>query len=248
MKSTSEVDQGAAFKAGAQRIVDLPQNDWLPTFIEDENHNQANYNPKMFWLIDFNRARYPDHQFSCYASGTASSVIPKFIENKIKGYCSFLYSNDETHDLKYMITDQASYIFRHPVENIKINTEQNIRRGFKRYTDDKLIRGVNSATFLISDIGSEWASDVAIHRTVHHFSLIWIIWITEKLIRYISIVFPWKKAERSRCSKNPGKIVVVLECTSSENLFKSSALIKKLWNTVPSVSAAISSSWREFHC
>ena len=58
---------------------------------------------------------------------------PILFEQQIKGYCSFLYSTSNTpNELEYMIIDKASLTASIILlnENIKINTEQNIRRGF----------------------------------------------------------------------------------------------------------------------
>src|SRR5690606_30959998 len=87
--------------------------------------------------------------FTRYSEDFSLLRAPIFYEHEVKGYCSFVYpGEEEPNDLDYMIIEKAGLTSAILLlnENIKINTEQNIKRSFlndileNRLTEEELYK------------------------------------------------------------------------------------------------------------
>ena len=208
-------------KQGIQKVVDiLYETTGLTTFIENENHQilvQAGHLDKP---LDLQKFISKHTTFTRYSDELSLLRTPIFYEQQIKGYCSFLYTGqDEPNDLDYMIIEKAgltsSIILLN--ENIKINTEQNIKRSFlndileRRLTEDEMYKisyylGFNSSS-------SYWmlTLDRNVKETENE------IVFNEELIRHINL-FLNERNINSIVSHKLDKIIVLIEYPTFENL------------------------------
>ena len=208
-------------KQGIQKVVDiLYETTGLTTFIEDENHQilvQAGHLDKP---LDLKKFISKQTTFKRYSDELSLLRTPIFYEQQIKGYCSFLYTGqDEPNDLDYMIIEKAgltsSIILLN--ENIKINTEQNIKRSFlndileRRLTEDEMYKisyylGFNSST-------TYWmlTLDRNVKETENE------IVFNEELIRHINL-FLNERNINSIVSHKLDKIIVLIEYPTFEDL------------------------------
>jgi purine catabolism regulator len=208
-------------KQGIQKVVDiLYETTGLTTFIEDENHQilvQAGHLDKP---LDLQKFISKQTTFKRYSDELSLLRTPIFYEQQIKGYCSFLYTGqDEPNDLDYMIIEKAgltsSIILLN--ENIKINTEQNIKRSFlndileRRLTEDEMYKisyylGFNSSS-------AYWM--LTLDRNMKEAE--YEIAFNEELIRYINL-FLNERNINSIVSQKLDKIIILIEYTTFEDL------------------------------
>ena len=116
------------------------------------------------------------------------------MNNKLKGIVQFSIQNDrKPNDLEYMIIDQASLTASIILlnENIKINTEQNIRRDFLSDVLDGTIEKeklFKIAYYLdFSPTGSYWM--LTMEKDVHKSEINQEMEVNEELVRHINLFF-----------------------------------------------------------
>jgi len=208
-------------KQGIQKVVDiLHETTGLTTFIEDENHQilvQAGHLDKP---LDLQKFISKQTTFKRYSDELSLLRTPIFYEQQIKGYCSFLYTGqDEPNDLDYMIIEKAgltsSIILLN--ENIKINTEQNIKRSFlndileRRITEDEMYKisyylGFNSSS-------NYWMLTLDRNEKETENEIVF----NEELIRHINL-FLNERNINSIVSHKLDKIIVLIEYPTFEDL------------------------------
>ena len=158
---------------------------------------------------------------------------PIFFEEQIKGYCSFLYSKHQTPNaLEYMIIDQASLTASIILlnENIKINTEQNIRRDFlsdvleNRLEKEELYKIAYYLQFNPDD--SYWM--LTLERNINKSEMTHEIEVNEELVRYINLFFKERNIN-AIVSQKSDKIIMLIEYSSFKSLYiKQSKFINQL--------------------
>ena len=224
-------------KQGIQRIVELLYNTTgLPTFIEDEyNQIMVKSDDVPDVTIDFDLKGISTSTTSFVRGPNEIGILrtPILFEEEIKGYCSFLYSKDNTpNDLEYMIIDQASLTASIVLlnENIKINTEQNIRRGFlsdileSRLEKEEIYKIAYYHNFSPDD--SYWM--LAMERNINESEIIHEIEVNEALVRYVNLFFKERNIN-AIVSEKSDKIIVVIENSSFEKVYmKQSKFINQL--------------------
>jgi PucR family transcriptional regulator, purine catabolism regulatory protein len=208
-------------KQGIQKVVDiLYETTGLTTFIEDENHQilvQAGHLDKP---LDLQKFISKQTTFKRYSDELSLLRTPIFYEQQIKGYCSFLYTGqDKPNDLDYMIIEKAgltsSIILLN--ENIKINTEQNIKRSFlndileRRLTEDEMYKISYYLGFNSSSTYWMLTLDRNVKETENE------IVFNEELIRHINL-FLNERNINSIVSHKLDKIIVLIEYPTFENL------------------------------
>lgn len=117
---------------GIQRIVNILHNETgIPIMIED----QHNVSPILSSGVNFNFLKSSssliDTQLVEINSSLRALRTPIYFENKMRGYCSFVYTENEyPTELDYLLIDKMALVVATFFLNefIKINTEQNIRR------------------------------------------------------------------------------------------------------------------------
>lgn len=119
---------------GLQKIVDLlSETTGLTTFIENEYNRIIAQSADALFNFDLDKLKNRNTEFISISPETGILRTPILFEQQVKGYCSFLYtSGNKPTDLDYMIIDKASLTASIILlnENIKINTEQNVKRNF----------------------------------------------------------------------------------------------------------------------
>ncbi|WKA58324.1 helix-turn-helix domain-containing protein [Planococcus shenhongbingii] len=208
-------------KQGIQKIVDiLYETTGLTAFIEDENHQilvQAGHLDTPLELQKF-QSKYT--AFTRYSEGISLLRTPVFYEQRIKGYCSFVYSGEEEPtELDYMIIEKAgltsSIILLN--ENIKINTEQNIKRSFlddileRRLTEEEMYKVSYYLNFDSSS--SYWMLTIDRDRKEIENEIAF----NEELIRSIYL-FLNERNINAIVSQKLDKIIILIEYPSFENL------------------------------
>ncbi|MGJ9457724.1 helix-turn-helix domain-containing protein [Oceanobacillus sp. CF4.6] len=214
-------------KQGIQRIIDiLNKTTGLPTFIEDEyNQIMVKSNDMTDVRLDFDLEKISNHttHFVRNSKGMGILRTPILFEQQIKGYCSFLYSKDHTpNDLEYMIIDQASLTASIILlnENIKINTEQNIRRDFlsdileSRLEKEEIYKVAYYLKFNPED--SYWM--LTMERNINKSELNHEIEVNEELVRYVNLFFKERNIN-AIVSQKSDKIIMAIEHSSFEKLY-----------------------------
>jgi PucR family transcriptional regulator, purine catabolism regulatory protein len=119
---------------GLQKVVDiLFETTGLTVFIEDEYNQIIVKSGNLPNQLTLNTYRDSNTTFLRYSEKVSLLRTPIFYEQQIKGYCSFVYTEEnQPNELDYMIIEKAaltsSLILLN--ERIKINTEQTIKRSF----------------------------------------------------------------------------------------------------------------------
>lgn len=208
-------------KQGIQKIVDiLFETTGLTAFIENENHHVLVHAGHLEEPLDLQKFASKQTTFSPYSKDFSLLRTPIFYEQQIKGYCSFVYPNEEKpNDLDYLIIEKAgltsSIILLN--ENIKINTEQNIKRSFlndlleSRLTEEEMYKVSYYLNFDSSS--SYWMLAIDRNKKDQENE----IEFNEELIRYINL-FLNERNINTIVSQKLDKIIVLIEYPSFENL------------------------------
>lgn len=164
--------------------------------------------------------------------------LPMFIENEyfeqqVKGYCSFLFLDGSIpNDLEYMIIDQAALTSSIVLlnENVKINTEQNIRRGFlsdvleRRLEKEEIYKIAYFLKFNPNNLFWMLTIETNIKRSDIHPQ----IEINEELVQHINSFFTDRNID-TIVTQQSGKIVMLIDYPSFEELLmKQSKFIREL--------------------
>lgn len=221
-------------KQGLQSIVDLLyKTTGLPAFIENEYNHILVKSDEVAIDFDLGKLNTNTTSFINVSPGIGLLRTPIFFEQQIKGYCSFLYLKDHApNDLEYLIIDQASLTASIMLlnENIKINTEQNIRRGFlsdvleNRLEKEELYK--ISYYLQFNPEHSYWM--LTMERNINQSEMNHEIEVNEELVRYIHLFFKERNIN-AIVSQKSGKIIILIEYSSFKELcIKQSKFINQL--------------------
>ncbi|GGC75793.1 hypothetical protein GCM10007216_02920 [Thalassobacillus devorans] len=221
-------------KQGLKKIVDLLyETTGLPVFIENEYNQIMVQSDHVTIDFDLEKINTETTKFISGPDGTGILRTPIWLEQEIKGYCSFLYLDGHTpNDLEHMVIDQASLTASIILlnENIKVNTEQNIRRGFlsdilgRRLEKEELYKIAYYLNFNPDD--SYWM--LTMERDINNSELNYEIEVNEDLIRYINLFFK-ERHVNAIVSQKAGKIIILVEYSSfKEVCMKQLKFIKQL--------------------
>ncbi|WP_245831733.1 helix-turn-helix domain-containing protein [Oceanobacillus senegalensis] len=226
--------EGLLSKKGLQRIVNLLyKTTGLPTFIEDEYNQIMVKSDDVTIDFDLNKLSEDKVHFIQVSPEIGILRTPIFFEQQVKGYCSFLYTKDEKpSDLEHMILEQASLTASIILlnENIKINTEQNIRRGFlsdvleNRIEKEELYKIAYYLHFNPED--SYWM--LTMERNINHSDMKNEIEVNEGLVRHINSFFRERNIN-TIVSQKSSEIIMLVEYSSFQELYmKQSKFIQQL--------------------
>jgi len=203
-------------KKELENIVELLHNTTgLPIFIEDENHNiTAKCNGTE---IDFDLSELDTRvtHFFELPGGEGLLRTPIYFENKIRGYCSFVYSGGaRPTPLEYMVIDQtsltASIVLLH--ENIRIQTAQNIRRSFladildEKMDEDELYKVAKYLDF--DPEGDYWV--FTMEKMGNEDELSFEIEVNEKVLKHVNLFFKQRGIE-TFASYKFSQLIIALE-------------------------------------
>ncbi|MDN7245222.1 helix-turn-helix domain-containing protein [Planococcus shenhongbingii] len=208
-------------KQGVQKIVDiLYETTGLTAFIEDENHQILVQAGHLDEPLDLQKFRSKHTLFTRYSDDISLLRAPIFYEQQVKGYCSFVYSGqEEPNELDYMIIEKAGLTSAIILlnENIKINTEQNIKRSFlndileSRLTEEEIYKVSYYLNFDSSS--SYWMLTIDRNRKEIENEIAF----NEELIRSINL-FLKERNINAIVSQKLDKIIVLIEYPSFEKL------------------------------
>lgn len=238
LKKANEVHK-KLFKAildnhGIQRIVDiLFENTKLPTFIENENNNILVHSKHIELIKNYAIQKIYSTELIEINPTLHILKTPIYFENDIRGYCSFIYENGQLPtELDYLLLDKASLvastIFLN--ENIKISTEQNVKRNF------------------LNDVLEERLSEEEIHKIAYYLKFppnqkYWMlslekvlplnstkpeVEVFEAIIKQINLFFKDRNIQ-AIVSLQADKIIILVDYVSFLSLStKQEVLLKKL--------------------
>ncbi len=222
-------------KKGLERIAELLHGTTgLPIFIEDEYHNIVASSEDFDLDCVLKELTTKTTDFFELADGTGLLRTPIYFNNRIRGYCSFIYKESEKPTpLEHMIIDQASLTASIILlnENIKIQTTQNIRRSFladildEKLEDDEMYK---IATYLNLDPEGDYWMFTLENTNEGEEELSLEIERNEKMLRHLNLFFKQRGLEHFACYKS-GKLIFALEERPDNTLLKEKpALIDEL--------------------
>lgn len=210
-------------KQGVQKIVDiLFETTGLTVFIEDEYNQIIAKSSNFEFELDLQAFSTPKTTFIRYSEELFLLRTPIFYEQQIKGYCSFVYMRDsQPNNLDYMIIEKAALTSALILlnENIKINTEQNIKRSFLndilegRLTEEEMYKIAFYLDF--TPASSYWM--LTLGRNVKEAALENEIAFNEELIRHINL-FLNERNINTIVSQKLNKIIILIEYSTFESL------------------------------
>ncbi|KZE37178.1 transcriptional regulator [Bhargavaea cecembensis] len=195
----------------------------LPTFIEDEKHRVISRSGDIELNLDLKALGTDTTCFTQLSHGRGILRTPILFENEIKGFCSFVYQNgEEPTELERMIIDQASLTSSIILmnENIKLQTEQNIRRSFLNdILDEKMDKEelYQVARYLELDLESDYWM-LTLERNIDETDLRTEVEISEKLLRHLNL-FLKERGITAIVSHRSGNILIVIDYSSCLNCF-----------------------------
>ncbi|MEH7275408.1 XylR N-terminal domain-containing protein, partial [Neobacillus vireti] len=227
LKQANEVQQKLTHellaKQGLHRIVDLLfETTGLPTFIENEYNKIIAKSKNVSMNVDLEKINSKNTEFVRISPEIGILRTPILFEREVKGYCSFLYlGRNEPTDLEYMIIDKASLTVSVILlnENIKINTEQNVKRSF--LSDVLEGRLEQKETYQIAYYlnfppdESYWM--LTLERTINQSEINREIEVNEKLIRHINL-FLKERNINAIVSQKADKIIILIEYSTFKSL------------------------------
>lgn len=211
-------------KKGLQRMVKvLSQGIGLPVFIEDEN--QYIIAESYENVVDFDLDNINENTTSLINVSSSKQILrtPIYLEQQIKGYCSFIYSDDiEPNNLEYMVIEQASLTAAIIMlnEKVKINTEQNIRRSFlndvlgNKLEKDELYK----IAYYLNLNPDDYFWMFTIEKATQNNEQSSEMEVNENLIRYIHAFFRERNVN-AIIAQQSQKIVVLIEDASFQELY-----------------------------
>ncbi|WP_017549787.1 XylR N-terminal domain-containing protein [Salinicoccus carnicancri] len=221
-------------KQELQKIIDLLYDTTgLPTFIENDKHRIMAQSAEV--EIDFDLSSFDTEttSFCKISEDTAMLRTPILFENKIKGYCSFIYRGSmQPNDLEFMVIDQASLTASIVLlnENIKIQTSQNIRRGFLNdILDNRLDKEelYKVASYLEFEPESDYLM-LTFERAIDEDELSYEVELNEKFLRFINF-FLQERRINGFASQKSGQIITVIDHSSLKAVYPDQrAFIEKI--------------------
>lgn len=215
-------------KQGLDAIVQvLYQATNLPTFIENENNEIIEQSEDVKIDFELENLRINKTEFIEISSKLGILRTPVYFEQEIKGYCSFIYTDQrKPNDLEYMFIYQASLTAAIILlnENIRIHTEQNIRRGFlndildNRLAKEELYKIAHYLEFNPND--SYWM--LTLKRNMDSTKLNQEIEMNEELVQHINAFFQQRRVNAIVAQKS-GEIIIVIEHSSFKEIFMKKA-------------------------
>lgn len=221
-------------KQGIQRVVDiLFETTGLTAFIENEFNQIIVKSGTLQPPVDLQKFKPSHTTFVRYSKELSLLRTPIFYDQQIRGYCSFVYLGDsQPNELDYMIIENAAITSALILlnENVKINTEQNIKRNFLndilegRLTEEEMYK----ITYYLDFNPSSTYWMLTLERNGKEVSIEHDITLNEDLIRHINL-FLNERNMNSIVSQKLNKIIILIEYPTFENLhIEKSAFIHQL--------------------
>lgn len=237
LKQANEVQrqltQELLSKQGLQRIVNLLyETTGLPNFIENEHHQIIFSSRDVNIPFNLDRFKTNTTEFVTLSPEIGLLRTPIFFEQQIKGYFSFLYLNrQKPNDLEYMIIDRASLTASIILlnENIKVNTEQNIKRSFLtdvlegRLEKKEIYKIAYYLNFPPTEPYWMLTLERKIHQSDKNPDINHEIQVNEELVRHINI-FLKERNINAIVSQKSDKIIILIEYSTFKKLSTESQL------------------------
>ncbi|MCM3724058.1 helix-turn-helix domain-containing protein [Solibacillus isronensis] len=210
-------------KQGLQKIVNLlNESTGLPIFIENETNEVIIKSADVMIDFELEKIDIDTTEFITITPELGILRTPIYFEEQIKGYCSFIYqTGKKPTELEYMIIDKtaltASVILLN--ENIKIGTEQNIKRSFLsdvldgKLEQDEIYKIAHYLNFPPTE--SYWL--LTLERTLNHSNISDEIEVNEELIRQI-ILFLNERNINALVSQKTDKLIILIEYPTFKRL------------------------------
>ena len=223
-------------KQGIQRVVDiLFETTGLTAFIENAYNKILVKSGPLQPPLDLQKFKTTNTTFIRYSKELSLLRTPIFYDQQIRGYCSFIYQGDsEPNELDYMIIENAAITSALILlnENVKISTEQNIKRNFL----NDILEGQLSEeemykiTYYLHFNPSSTYWMLTLERNGKEASIEHEIMLNEDLIRHINL-FLNERNINSIVSQKLNKIIILIEYSTFENLhIEKSTFIQQLLN------------------
>ena len=147
---------------------------------------------------------------------------PILFEQQIKGYCSFLYStSNKPTELEYMIIDKASLTASIILlnENIKINTEQNVKRSFLSDVLEGRLekKEIYKIAYYLNFPPDESYWMLTLEKTINQSEMNHEIEVNEELVRHINL-FLKERNINAIVSQKLDKIIILIEYSTFKSL------------------------------
>lgn len=219
---------------GIQKIVDiLFENTNLSTYIENENHH----------VIVQSKIDSMSHYYEKFKVTTTELLeinpqlrllkTPIYFEDDIRGYCTFVYEGQQMPtELDYLLLDKASLVASTILlnENIKISTEQNIKRNFlndileERLTEDE----IHKIAYYLKFPPNQQYWMLSLEKMVPENAIHPELEVYETILRQINLFFKDRNIQ-AIVSLQADKVIILIEYTSFLALaIKQETLLKKL--------------------
>ena len=210
-------------KQGIQRVVDvLYEATGLTSFIENELDQIVVKSGTLQHHLNLQKYNTENTTFFRYSEDFSLLRTPIFYDEQIRGYCSFVYQGEsQPNDLDYMIIEKAaltsSLILLN--ENVKISTEQNIKRNFlndileSRLTEEEMYK----ITYYLDFNPSSTYWMLTLERNGNEGDIEHEITFNEELIRHINLFFNERNIN-SIVSQKHNKVIILIEYPTFENL------------------------------
>lgn len=215
-------------KQGLQRIVDLLyETTGLPIFIENEYNKIVVSSKDVTIDIDLEKIKTDKTEFIRISPELGLLRTPILFEQQTKGYCTFVYtSENKPTDLEYMIIDKASLTASIILlnENIKINTEQNVKRNFLSDVLEGRLekKEVYKIAYYLNFPPNEPYWMLTLERTINQSDINREIEVNEELIRHINL-FLKERNINAIVSQKSDKIIILIEYSTFQSLYTDSA-------------------------
>ena len=203
-------------KQGVQRIVDLLfDTTGIPTFIENEYNKIIAKSKNVSINFDLAKIKSRKTEFVSISPEIGILRTPILFESEVKGYCSFLYLEScKPTDFEYMIIDKASLTVSVILlnENIKINTEQNVKRSFLNDILEGRLeqKEIYKIAYYLNFPPDESYWMLTLERTTNQSEINHEIEVNEKLIRHINL-FLKERNINAIVSQNLDKMIILIE-------------------------------------
>ncbi|MEH7479933.1 XylR N-terminal domain-containing protein [Neobacillus drentensis] len=222
---------------GLSSIVEiLYETIGLPVLIEDQEHNLISFAGmpgKDAGLKKQNPSKNVNKTvFKQFDDGTKKLITPIFLQQKIKGYCSFLYEGSMPTELDKMILERAALACSTILlnERTRLNTEQRIRRSFLedilscRLTKQEMAK-------LAYHLGFKHNPSIFIlnlKRSVQTMSFENELEFNEELINQLFMYFKDRNINALLAQKSEEIIILLSEGSLKENSVQMHQMVKNL--------------------
>ncbi|KIL45119.1 XylR N-terminal domain-containing protein [Jeotgalibacillus soli] len=222
---------------GLSSIVDLLyETIGLPVIIEDQNQNTiafAGMQEKDSGYKKHNRSKnVKKTELLQFDDGTKKLITPILLQQKIIGYCSFLYESNIPSELDKMILERAALACSTILlnERIRLNTEQRVRRSFledilsSQMSKEEIAKRAYYLGFKLHPPFLILNLKRSIKKMLNENELE----LNEELINQLFMYFKDRNINAILAQKSEGIIILLSEGSLKENFIQIHQMVQKL--------------------